>query len=142
MDTILQMLSQAFEQLLGRAGGPLHFRLFVMPCVVTVLGIRAGLRDGRAGRRQFLWLKDSAERRQLLRSAFRDIGRVFLVAVVLDTTYQILVFKYLYILQVLIIAVMCAVVPYVLMRAVVTRLARGRNQEAAPKIAQEEPKRV
>jgi hypothetical protein len=142
METILQMLSQAVEQLLGRASGPLHFRLFVMPCVVTVLGIRAGLRDGRAGRQQFLWLRESTERRQLLRSALKDIGRVFVIAVVLDTTYQILVFKYLYILQVLVIAVMCAVVPYVLMRGIVTRLARKRSQEPAPEIAQEDLKRV
>ena len=49
MDTIVEMLSRAVEQLIGRASGPLHFRLFIMPIVVTVLGIRAGLRDAREG---------------------------------------------------------------------------------------------
>jgi len=125
MDTVLQMLSDAVSQLVGRAGGPMHFRLFVMPILVTVLGIRAGLRDARAGRRQFLWLNDSCERRALLQSAFKDIGRVFAVAVVLDTTYQIIVFRYVYILQMLVVAVVCAIVPYVLMRALVTRVARS-----------------
>jgi len=123
MDTALQMLSHAVSQLLGRAGGPLHFRLFVMPIIVTIVGTRAGLRDARAGRRQFLWLSDSSERRGLLRSALKDIGRVFAVAVVLDTTYQIIVFKYFYILQMLVVAVVCAIVPYVLMRALITRVA-------------------
>jgi hypothetical protein len=133
MDTILQMLSQAIEQLLGRASGPLHFRLFIMPIVVTVLGIRAGLRDARGGRRHFSWLRNSSERQPLFRSALKDIGRVFVVAIVLDTIYQFLMFRYLYIIQVLIIAVSCAVVPYIVMRILVTSLARGfyKEQHAA-----------
>jgi hypothetical protein len=129
MDTIVEMLSRAVEQLLGRASGPLHFRLFITPIVVTVLGIRAGLRDAREGRVAFSWLRNSTERRWLLRSALKDIGRVFVIAVVLDTTYQVLVFRYFYILQMLVVAVGCAVVPYVLMRGIVTRLARNKYQK-------------
>ena len=125
MDTIVEMLSRAVEQLLGRASGPLHFRLFIMPIVVTVLGIRAGLRDAREGRLAFSWLRNSTERRRLLRSALKDIGRVFVIAVVLDTTYQVVVFRYFYILQMLVVAFGCAVLPYVLTRGIVTRLARG-----------------
>ena len=55
MDTILEMLSRGVEQLLGRAGGPLHFRLFMMPTVVTILAIRAGLRDARERHPTFVW---------------------------------------------------------------------------------------
>ena len=129
MDTIVEMLSRAVEQLLGRASGPLHFRLFIMPIVVTVLGIRAGLRDAREGRLAFSWLRNSTERRRLLRSALKDIGRVFVIAVVLDTTYQVLVFRYFYILQMLVVAFGCAVLPYVVMRGIVTRLARNKYQK-------------
>jgi hypothetical protein len=124
VDTIVEMLTRGIEQLAGRAGGPLNFRLVVMPTVVTLLGLRAGLRDARAGRQAFLWLTDSVERRALLQSAMKDVGRVFVVAVVLDTIYQLYVLRAFYPAQVVIVAVACAVVPYVISRAVVNRLAR------------------
>jgi hypothetical protein len=132
MDAILEMLSRGIEQLLGRASGPLHFRLLVMPTVVTILAVRAGLRDAREGQPAFLWavLTNPAERRRLLRSGVRDIGRIFVMALVLDTTYQVMVLREFYPVQLLIVAVACAIVPYVLIRGPVTRLTRRlyRNQ--------------
>ena len=132
MDTVLQMLSRGWEQLVARAGGPLNFRLFVMPIVVTVFAIRAGLRDAREGQPAFLWalLKNPADRPGLFRSALKDTGRIFLVAIVLDTTYQLLVLRWLYPVQVLIVAVACAVVPYVLIRGPVARIARALGKSA------------
>jgi hypothetical protein len=126
MDTIIDMLSHRGEHLLGRAGGPLNFRLFVMPLVVTVLAIRAHLRDVREGRPTVLWafLKDPTKRRRLLRSGLKDFGKVFVVACVLDTTYQIMVLKSFYLGEMLIVAVVCAIVPYFLVRGPITRIAR------------------
>ena len=131
MDVIFDNLSRAVDQLMGRASGPLHFRLVMMPTVVTILAIRAGLRDAREGQPAFLWafLTNPTERGRLLRSAVKDIGRVFIVAVVLDTTYQLLVLPAYYPLQVLIIAVAVAVVPYVLIRGPAARLARRLRRE-------------
>jgi hypothetical protein len=125
MDVIREMIARGVEDLLGRASGPLHFRLVMMPTVVTFLAVRAGLRDARARRPAFLWtfLTDRAERRQLFRSAVKDIGRVFVFALVLDTTYQLMVLRSVYVVQLLIVAVACAVVPYVLIRGPVTRVA-------------------
>jgi threonine dehydrogenase-like Zn-dependent dehydrogenase len=42
------------------------------------------------GRPMVLWalLKDATERRRLFRSGLKDFGKVFIVACVLDTTYQ------------------------------------------------------
>ena len=126
MDAIVEALSRMYGQILGRGTGPLNFRLVVMPIVVSVLAVRAHLRDVREGRPTELWafLKDPAERRRLFRSGLRDFGKVFIVAVVLDTTYQLLVFGWVYPAEVLFIAVMCAVVPYFLVRGPVTRVAR------------------
>jgi hypothetical protein len=134
MDTLCEMFSRGLEQLLGRAGGPLHFRLFIMPLVVTFLAIRAGMRDARERRPPFFRtiLSNPVERRQLLRSAVKDVGRIFIVAVVLDTTYQLAVLHALYPVQLLIIAVGCAIVPYVVIRGPVSILMRAlyRNQAA------------
>lgn len=131
MDAVLEMLSRAVVQLMGRAGGPLHVRLVLMPTVVTVLAIRAGLRDAREGEPAFLWaiLTNSSERAHLVRSAVKDIGRVFLFAVVLDTIYQLIVLRWLYPVQLVIVAVACAIVPYALVRGPVTRLARALSRQ-------------
>ncbi len=132
METIHEVLSRGVEHLLGRAGGPLHFRLFFMPLVVSFLAIRAGLRDAREGQPAFLWaiLTAPSERRRLFRSAMKDVGRVFLMAVILDSTYQLVVLRAFYPVQLLIVAVACALVPYVVIRGPVTRLTRGlyRNE--------------
>lgn len=123
MEAIWQLFSQGFDDLLGRAGGPLRFRLVFMPTVVVVLAIRAHLKDVRAGKPVLVgaFFTSPTERRRLLRSALRDIGRVFIVACVLDTTYQILVLRAFHPVQMLIVAVVCAVVPYVLVRGPLTR---------------------
>jgi hypothetical protein len=133
MDAFLEMLNRGVEQLLGRASGPLHLRLLMMPTVVTILAVRAGLRDARQGRQTFLWafLTMPNERKRLLRSALKDIGRIFVVAVLLDTAYQIFVLRAFYVAQLLIVAVGCAVVPYVLIRGPVTLLMRGLYQNRA-----------
>ena len=130
MDTILGMLSRGAEELLGRASGPLHFRLFIMPIVVTILAIRAHLKDAREGNAIYLgaFFKDPTERRRLLHSGLKDFGRVFIIACVLDTTYQILVLKAFYPVQMLIVAVACAIVPYFLVRGPIMRLAYAWQQ--------------
>ncbi len=127
MDALLDTISRSVEQLLGRASGPLHFRLFIMPIVVTILAIRAHLKDVREGNPIYLgaFFTSPTERRRLLRSGLKDFGRVFIIACVLDTTYQILVLKAFYPVQMLIVAVVCAVVPYFLIRGPVTRLVHA-----------------
>ncbi len=133
MDTILRVISRSIDELLGRASGPLHFRLFVMPIVVTIIAIRAELRDAREGRPVLsgkFFIKRT-EFRQLFRSAVEDVGKIFIVAVVLDTAYQLFVLRAFHIGQLLIVAVGCAVVPYVLIRGPVMRLARHFHPERA-----------
>ena len=124
MDVILEALSRNVEQLLGRASGPLNFRLVMMPIVVTVLAVRAHLRDVREGKPIFFGalVTSPTERRRLFRSGLKDFGRVFIIACVLDTTYQFLVFRSFFPLEMLIVAVVCAIVPYFLIRGPVTRL--------------------
>jgi hypothetical protein len=126
MDTILETLVRRGQDLLGRLHGPLNFRLVVMPTVVTLLALRADWKDAREGRPAFLgaFITDPVERRRLFRMALKDIGRIFVVAIVLDTAYQLMVFRWVYPGEVLVVAVVCAIVPYVLVRGPITRLAR------------------
>jgi hypothetical protein len=126
MDPLLDMLNRGVEQLLGRASGPLHFRLFVMPLVVITLAVRAG-QDAKENQPAFLCaiITNPTERRRLVRSAVKDIGRISIIAVALDTTYQLVVFRAFYPVQLLIVVIACAIVPYVVIRGPVTRLWRA-----------------
>ena len=126
MDAIVQMFSEGVDQLLGRAGGPLHFRLIMMPTVVTILAILAGMRDARDGNPPFLHtlVTNPAMRPAVIRSGLKDVGRVFVVAVTLDTIYQLAFLHAFHIIQLLIVAVGCAFVPYIIVRGPVTRLMR------------------
>jgi hypothetical protein len=126
MDAVLDSLWRIYHNILGRPTGPLNFRLVVMPIVVTTLAVRAHLRDVREGRPTELWafIKDPAKRRRLFRSGLKDFGKVFVMAVVLDTVYQLLVFRWVYPGEVLLIAFACAVVPYFLVRGPITRTLR------------------
>ena len=118
MDSVVNVLQLGLDQLLGRFSGPLNFRLVVMPTVVTIIALHAAWEDLREGRPAFLgiWIKDPVERNRFFRGALKDIGKIFIVAVVLDTAYQVMVFRWVYPGMVLLVAFVCAVVPYVLIR--------------------------
>jgi hypothetical protein len=139
MDTLPEMFFRGLGEMVARLSGPLNFRLIVMPIVVSVLAIRAGLRDARAGHPPFLLgvLARPRERRDLFRSAIRDAGKVFVMAVILDTGYQVYVLGTVYPVQVLIIAVACAIVPYVLVRTLTLRVVRAVRPRATSDRARE-----
>lgn len=124
MGSFADFWSRTVQEILGRAHGPLNFRLFVMPTVVVVLAIRAHLKDVREGKPVLLgaFITNPTERRRLFRSALKDVGRVLVIALTLDTIYQFLVFKAFYPGQAIVVATACAVVPYVLVRGPLTRL--------------------
>jgi hypothetical protein len=50
------------------------------------------------------------------------------MAVVLDTAYQVIVLKAYFFMQTLIVAVACAIVPYILIRSPVGRFMRWHYQ--------------
>jgi hypothetical protein len=124
VDTIADLLTRVYHDILGRSTGPLNFRLVVMPIVVTILAVRAHRRDVRGGRTTAFgaFINDPVERGRLFRSGLKDVGRVFIMAVAMDTIYQGLVFRWVYPGEVLLIAVACAIVPYVLVRGPILRL--------------------
>src|SRR4051794_988301 len=124
MDAITEAFSRAIGDLLERGSGPLHFRLVLQPIVASVLAIKAGLRDARKGQTPFLWdvFTNREKCGQLIRSVWKDIGKLFTVAFLIDTVYQIFMLHAFYLLQALIVAMAVAVVPYTLLRGLVTRI--------------------
>jgi len=126
------VLARIWEHLGGRIGGPLSFRLVLQPVVATVLAIRAGLQDAKTGRPAYFWtiLTDADSRRGLLREGWKAVAKVFVLAVIIDAVYQVIVFRWIYPFETLLVAFLLACVPYLLVRGPVNRIAaaKGRRQ--------------
>jgi hypothetical protein len=124
-----EMLQRVWDNLIGRTSGPMNFRLIIQPAVAIFIAIRAGLNDAREGRPAFFWaaLSNRAYRPELLRQGWKDVGKVFILAIVLDSIYQLIVHRGVYVLELLITAAILAIVPYVLVRGPVNRIARTKQ---------------
>jgi hypothetical protein len=120
------LLARLWEHLGGRVGGPMTFRLLLQPLVASVLAARAGWKDAQTGRPPYFWtvLSSPEDRHQLLREGWKAVAKVFTLAVVIDLVYQLIVFRWIYPLETLIVAVLLAFVPYLLVRGPVNRIAR------------------
>ena len=86
---------------------------------------RDGLRDARAGRSPFLWtiLGSPDDRRRLIREGLIAIGKLAVMAIVLDFVYQLLVFRRIYPVEAIDVAFLLAFVPYFVLRGPVNRIA-------------------
>jgi len=120
-----ELLSRFVQDLADRIGGPMSFRLILQPLAAILLAVRGGLRDARAGSRPYLVVLFSggAARRDQLKDGWKDIARVFVLALVIDAIYQAVVLHWFYPGEALVTAVVLAIVPYVLLRGPARRLA-------------------
>jgi hypothetical protein len=109
--------------------------------MATILAIRAGWADAWEGQPIFFWtlLQDPKRTAAMLRNLWRIAGKVFLVAVLLDVIYQIVVFRWVYPVETLIVATVLALVPCMVVRGVgnrvvtLMRLMRLRNEKRLAK---------
>lgn len=116
-----------FTHLMARlTAGPLHLRLYLQPAMAILLAVRDGIRDARENRQPFLWsiAAHPSMAKEQLRSAFRSIGKVFLMAIVIDAIYQLITVKWFYPGEALWVAFVLAFWPYVLTRGPAYRVAR------------------
>jgi hypothetical protein len=129
---MLEMLSRMLEDLAGRTSGPMHIRLLLQPAMALFFGVRDGMRDAREGRPPYFWalFTQPEHRRELLRSGWKSVGKVFVIAVVLDAIYQLIVLRWFYPGEALVTAFILACIPYVLIRGPVNRIVRSRRRRA------------
>jgi hypothetical protein len=121
-----EIFTRIAENLMGRIHGPLTFRFLIQPAVAIFLATKAGLFDARQERSPYFWalLYDPSHRRDMLRQGWRDVSKVFVLAVILDIVYQLIVLRWVYPGEALIVAIALAFLPYLLFRGLVTRVAR------------------
>ena len=123
MDAILQRF---VEDIVGRLDGPLHFRFIVQPLMAVVFAILDGLKDAKAGKPAYIWtmVTEPDHRTELLKHGWKHFGKIFIIAIVLDGIYQLKVQGTLYPGEMLIVALLLAVIPYALLRGPANRIAR------------------
>jgi hypothetical protein len=121
------------DQLIARVSGPMHFRLVMQPLMAAFFAIRSGLADARANKPPYFWglLWDRANRMAMIRDGWKSVGRVFVLAVVLDVVYQLYELRFVYPGEAIVVAIILAIVPYVILRDLVTRLARLKEHAAS-----------
>jgi hypothetical protein len=81
--------------------------------------VDAGLRSPKAG--------------ELLKDGWKSVGKVFILAIVLDVVYQIIELHFVYVGEAIIVAFILAFLPYLILRGLVTRIARRKIVPASVK---------
>jgi hypothetical protein len=114
------------ENMTDRVSGPLQFRLLLQPIMAAIFAIRSGLQDAKAGKPPYFWglVSDPGHRIEILKDGWKSVGKVFLLALVLDVVYQVIVLHFVYPGEAIIVAFVLAILPYLILRGLVTRIAR------------------
>lgn len=120
------LLSRIVEDLVGRVSGPMKFRLILQPLMAALFAIRSGLKDAKEGKSPYFWAMfgDAQHRADMIRDGWKSVGRIFILGIVLDVIYQFIVLRRLYPVEALLVAAILALIPYLLLRGPVNRIAR------------------
>ena len=114
------------ENLFGRLDGPLHFRFIAQPLMAIIFAVIDGLADAKAGKPAYFWalLSTPERRKQLVKDGWKRVGKIFIIAIILDVVYQLKVHSTVYPGETLTVAFALAIVPYVVLRGPINRLVR------------------
>ncbi len=123
------LIVRIHDAVVDRLHGPMKFRFIMQPLVAAFFGFKAGRGDARAGRPAFFWtlLNNRESRVSMLKDGWKDIAKVFVMAVVMDLIYQFIVMRRIYPLRALLVATVLCIIPYLFLRGLVNRLARRRG---------------
>jgi hypothetical protein len=125
------------EQLVARVTGPMKFRLVLQPAMAIFFAVRGGLKDAREGQPAYFWglFTDPAERKAALKDGWKSVGKVFILAIVLDAIYQFIALRWFYPGEAVVVAIILAIVPYLLVRGPVNRVARRSREVVKGRLA-------
>ena len=120
----IYLFSHAFlEDIPKRLTGPGRFRFVLQPLIATLLGIRSGLADARAGRPPYLYgvLFHRDLRSELVRTGFWVVVNLLLMGILLDAVFQWIILGVSHPGAALVVGPVLIVGPYSLARALEPR---------------------
>ena len=123
-----EIVTRVFENLVARIHGPMNFCLLLQPLMAIIFAIRDGRKDGHEGRLPYFWalFTERGHRKDLLRSGWKSVGKVFVIALILDGVYQFITVKWFYPGEAVATALLLAIVPYLMLRGLVNRFTGKR----------------
>jgi hypothetical protein len=126
----MEILSRFFGSFLPRLDGPLHFRFIMQPTMAIILAVIDGIKDAKLGRAPYFWdmVKNPERRKELFILGLKRLGKVLILAVILDVIYQIKVYHWFYPGETIAVAILLAIIPYLLVRGPVNRIFSWRKQ--------------
>jgi hypothetical protein len=122
------MWARVGSQLIARVSGPMKFRFVLQPAMSAFFAIRGGLADAKAGNPPYFWglCSDPARRDYMIKDGWKHVRRIFILALAMDVVYQIIEIRFVYVGEAIIVALVLAILPYLILRGLVTRVARKR----------------
>ena len=129
---MIDILARIWENMFERTQGPMNLRFFLQPAMAIFFAVRAGLRDAKLNRVRSLWRWATADtgRREIAKEGWKDYGKVFIIATILDIIYQLVVIygrkteTSFYPLESLLVAFLLSFIPYILVRGPLSRIVR------------------
>lgn len=120
-----ELFTRIYENMVNRVSGPMNLRLYMQPLMAAIFAVISGLRDAKAQKPAYFWamFTQPDHRREMLKDGWKSVGKVFIVAMVLDVVYQLIVERWVYPFEVFLVAFILAIVPYLILRGVVNRIA-------------------
>jgi hypothetical protein len=120
--------SRVTVDMMDRMTGPMRIRLVLQPMVAVIFAIISGLKDAKAGRPPYFWglVTDSADRTEMIKDGWKRVGKIFIIATVLDVIFQIRVLGTVYPGEAIVVAIVLAIVPYIILRGLVNHIASRR----------------
>src|SRR5213593_38853 len=103
-----------WQEVAERPNGPLAVRFYLQPAMAAFFALRDGLKDAKAGRPAYFWelFSNAPHRRELIHDGWKSVGKVFILAAVLDVVYQLIVLHAVRPVQTLLVATTLALIPY------------------------------
>lgn len=94
--------------------------------MAVLYAARDGIIDARGGRPPYFWriFSEPHRRGELLREGWNAVARVIAVGVVMDATYQLIVFHWVHAFELVVTVLTLAFAPYLLLRGPISRIAR------------------
>ncbi len=117
-----------FDGLLARLQGPMNLRFLLQPLVAVFFAFRDARKDIREGLPPFFWtlFTDPGHRSHMIKSGWRSICKVFIVAIVLDFVFQYRALRAFHPAVAVFAGLVLALVPYLLVRGPLSRLMRRK----------------
>ena len=118
-------LTQFVSELVDRIHGPFSFRFILQPIMAMIYATLDGLADARAGRPAYFWtiFTHPAHALRLLGEGWHRVVRVIVLGVVMDALYQLIVLGAFRPLQMIVVVLGLAFLPYLLLRGPINRIA-------------------